>query len=410
MEAFDKADISTTDENGQQESTDSAQGLIEQIKDALEHLYDLSYLERHPLAERWSGTDLSPEMAGQRLRRELLTAIELLSPGPGIPFCAPQARAYHLLIMHYVEGMTVQEAAYKLGISRRQAHRDLGKAIEKVIAILSARHSTLALQEPSVVQLSSIQAEVARLESRLRSIDIRMLLQRIQEMTTPLATQRQVRLRTDFPQDPVILLTDPVIAEQVFVSILSHTIRQAFPGDLHLRLIAGEKCITFSLRYLPERRVIPIDLALARLIERLEWRVEQKDQPDGFRIITLIMPRSRAVVLVIDDNEGLVTLIKRYLTGHTYRVVPAANGLEGLRLAQELLPDAIVLDVIMSEMSGWEVLRRLRNYSKTAKIPVIICSVLNNPELAYSLGASLFLPKPISREDVLNALHKLGVM
>jgi len=63
----------------------------------------------------------------------------------------------------------------------------------------------------------------------------------------------------------------------------------------------------------------------------------------------------------------------------------------------------------MPEMSGWEVLQRLRNHPKTAQIPVIICSVLNNPVLAYSLGASLFLPKPINREDVLSALRQLGV-
>lgn len=409
MKTFDKTDIDAC-EDDQQEPTDSAQRLAEQVKDALEHLYDLSYLERHPLAERWSEANPPLEMAGQRLRRELLAAIELLSPGPGIPFCAPQARAYNLLIMRYVEGMTVQEAAYKLNISRRQAHRDLGEAIEKVTAVLSSRHPTLALQEPSAVQLSSVQAEVARLESSPRSLDIRTLLKRAQEMITPLAAQRQIRLRTELPQEPLALLTDPVMAEQVLVSILSHAIGQAFPGDLHLCLIAGEECITCSLRYLPERRATPIDLVIAQLVERLEWRVEQEDQPDGFRIITLIMPRSRAVILVIDDNEGLVTLVKRYLVEHAYRVVPAANSLEGLRLAQELLPDAIVLDVMMPEISGWEVLQRLRNYPKTANIPVIICSVLNNPELAYSLGASFFLPKPISREAVLNALRKLGVM
>jgi len=61
-------------------------------------------------------------------------------------------------------------------------------------------------------------------------------------------------------------------------------------------------------------------------------------------------------------------------------------------------------------MDGWEVLQRLRNGPQSAEIPVIMCSVLDSPELAYSLGASLFLPKPVSRDDVLSALSQLGVV
>jgi CheY-like chemotaxis protein len=91
-------------------------------------------------------------------------------------------------------------------------------------------------------------------------------------------------------------------------------------------------------------------------------------------------------------------------------VVVAVNGEEGLRLAQEVLPDAIVLDVMMPEMQGWEVLQRLHSDPPTASIPVVVCSVINNPELAEALGASLFLPKPVSRLDVLNALRKFGVV
>jgi CheY-like chemotaxis protein len=69
-----------------------------------------------------------------------------------------------------------------------------------------------------------------------------------------------------------------------------------------------------------------------------------------------------------------------------------------------------VLDVMMPGMDGWEFLQRLRNQPTTASIPVIVCSVINNPGLAYSLNASLFLPKPVSRRDVLDALRQLNVV
>jgi Amt family ammonium transporter len=75
-----------------------------------------------------------------------------------------------------------------------------------------------------------------------------------------------------------------------------------------------------------------------------------------------------------------------------------------------LRPAAIVLDIMMPGMHGWDVLQRLRASRQSADIPVIICSVINNPDLAQALGASIFLPKPIRQEEILAALDRLGVV
>jgi CheY-like chemotaxis protein len=122
------------------------------------------------------------------------------------------------------------------------------------------------------------------------------------------------------------------------------------------------------------------------------------------------MPDRCPAVLIIDDNEGLVALLSDYLAGHACQVMATTDGWEGLRLAQDGSPDAIILDVMMPELDGWEFLQRLRSHPQTTTVPVIICSVVNDPELAYSLGASLFLPKPVSRDDVLDALRQVGVV
>lgn len=167
------------------------------------------------------------------------------------------------------------------------------------------------------------------------------------------------------------------------------------------------------LRYLaaPEAANVPVvGLVATRLMERLGWTARQQDQQDGHRTVALRMKARGPTVLVIDDNEGLVNLLKRYLADQPCGVIAAADGQEGLRMAQELLPDVIALDVMMPGMHGWEVLQRLRNQPRTENLPVIVVSVFNNPELAYSLGASLFLPKPVSRQQVLDALHQVGVL
>lgn len=125
--------------------------------------------------------------------------------------------------------------------------------------------------------------------------------------------------------------------------------------------------------------------------------------------LLITIPTDLRFLLVIDDNESLGELLDRYLTDMPYKLITVTVADEGLRLAQDLLPDVIMLDIMMPEMDGWQLLQRLRNSPKTAHIPVIICSVFNDPELAYSLGATLFLPKPFSRENFIDALTRLEV-
>jgi len=404
----------TTNSEHEQEQNTPPTTLVEQVKDAFENLYDLNYLEHHPLAEaNQRTTQPSVENAGQRLRLELIGAIESLSPGPSVSFDAPQARVHNLLVLHYVECRTVQEAAHITDISRRQAHRDLRLGVEKAAATFWARRSTLISQQPSVSQLSSVETEVARLEPHPSPIDLGELLEEAQETVARLAAQHDVRFEIEAPVNSVIIFADPAVAEQVIVNLLSNAIQQAQPGALHVILSSEEDQASLAVRYLPDpiaASTPPVSLVVAQMADQLGWKVGRKDRTDGVRVITLQMATYGPSVLVIDDNEGLVKLIGRYLTDKACRVIAAENGQEGLRLAQEELPDAIVLDVMIPQVHGWEVLQRLRNHPGTAKIPVIICSVINDPELAYSLGASLFLPKPVSRDNILNALHQLDVL
>ncbi len=110
---------------------------VGQVKDALEHLYDLRYLQQHALTNGLASEEPdSPELPGKRLRRELLQAIETLSPGEDVPFRAAHARVHNLLTLHYLEKVTIQEAAYQLGISVRQAQRNLREGERSVATIL----------------------------------------------------------------------------------------------------------------------------------------------------------------------------------------------------------------------------------------------------------------------------------
>jgi CheY-like chemotaxis protein len=113
-------------------------------------------------------------------------------------------------------------------------------------------------------------------------------------------------------------------------------------------------------------------------------------------------------LLMIEDNEGLIRAFQGYLADYDYLVIGATTGDEALKLAREVIPAAITLDIMMPSQDGWEILQALKSNPSTRSIPVIICSVLEDPELARSLGAEAYLQKPISQADLLEALDKLS--
>src|SRR5262249_31510979 len=90
-------------------------------------------------------------------------------------------------------------------------------------------------------------------------------------------------------------------------------------------------------------------------------------------------------VLVIDDEVAIRDLMQRYLAKEGFRVVAAAGGEEGLRLARELRPEAITLDVMMPGMDGWAVLTALKADPDVADIPVIMLTIVDDKNLGYAL-------------------------
>jgi signal transduction histidine kinase/DNA-binding response OmpR family regulator/HAMP domain-containing protein len=119
-----------------------------------------------------------------------------------------------------------------------------------------------------------------------------------------------------------------------------------------------------------------------------------------------VAPSSSILVLCIDDDAEVIDLLRRYLIPEGYSVRGAASGEEGIRLAQELRPAVITLDVMMPEKDGWQVLRELKNNPATKDIPVIIHSIIENRPLALSLGALEVIAKPSEPKEVLNVVER----
>jgi len=117
-------------------------------------------------------------------------------------------------------------------------------------------------------------------------------------------------------------------------------------------------------------------------------------------------PARERTVLVVDDDPNALDLLGRTFQGAGVRVVTASDGREALRLARSLLPAAITLDVMMPEMDGWEVLRELKSNPETREIPVLMVTMTDDRALAYELGATEFLTKPVERNQLVQLLNR----
>ena len=142
--------------------------------------------------------------------------------------------------------------------------------------------------------------------------------------------------------------------------------------------------------------VTPAD---AVTIEAAEAAV-QAARPDG------IAPGYAGTVLVIDDDPTARGLMQRLLSKEGFHVETASNGPDGLRMARELRPAAITLDVMMPSMDGWTVLTTLKDDPDLCHIPVIMLTMVDNKNLGIRLGASDYMTKPVDRDRLNTILSK----
>ena len=113
------------------------------------------------------------------------------------------------------------------------------------------------------------------------------------------------------------------------------------------------------------------------------------------------------VVLCVDDDEGVITLFRRYLDKQGYRVVGLSDPFRVVEEARRIRPFAITLDVMMPGKDGWQVIQELKADPETRDIPVVICTIVGEKGRGLSLGAADYLVKPILEQDLLNALDRL---
>ena len=298
-----------------------------------------------------------------------------------------------------------------------------------------------------VLDLSKIEA--GKLELSPDWVNLTPLINEVVDTARPLAEQNNNRLVVKGQENLGSLTVDPMRLRQILLNLLSNACKFTKQGEVTLlarKLVNEGHWIEFAVSdtgigMTPEQQAklfeeftqadsstarqyggTGLGLAITRKLARMmggdvtltseagkgsTFTVRlpaNTDVPAGAPISSDRGRSTRAdCVLVIDDDATARELISDHLKAGGFSVVTAAGGVEGIKLAKELQPTAITLDVMMPDLDGWSVLAALRQNPELADIPVIMVSIVDDKRRGIALGAAGYLTKPIDRER----LHRL---
>lgn len=397
----------------------------DQVADAYEHLHDLVALRTHPLLDQLVAPSAeAPAKRARRLHDLLRDLIDELDPGAEAPSFSAEWRRHRYMVMRYLKGLTHQAVADQFAIGLRQYYRVRKEILDDVAGILWRRRATCDPQSTGISgpgegaesQLEMLRLEAARLAQVDRYARVQEIVSGVAQLLEPLMRQRGLYLASELPPQLPAVSVQQDLLRQMLVGLLGYLTERTREATVRVSSSADQAAVDLSVRVDPPEALEPAGQgedssrklselqAFATIGECHLLPLVECERIIGF---DLSLPIARRTVLAVDDNEGVLQLLTRYLAAHGYRVLTASTSEEALSKAERFRPYAITVDLMMPEHDGWELLQRLTMQPSTSRIPIIVCSVLKQRELALSLGATAYIEKPVTEEALVTALEAL---
>lgn len=390
----------------------------DELRQAMNHLHDQEFLRRSALIG-WLGLEDVDDPAGS-LRTALEDAIDAFKPVSDPALYSMGPRHYDVLYGRYVQQLTQRAVANRLSITPRHLRREQAAALHALAEYLnlqfdlfdeSDRVEGFAEVRIDAKSSAEINREMLWLADSLgdETCEIEPVLGEALELAGVLARRHSVGLRLSCERAMPPGAVPPTVLKQIVLNLLAAAIHN-LPRGGEVRLMArpdaGQIAITITTaagRARPWRGAEALGAAgdvSRRLVELFGGNLALSEM-DDILVITVKLPCTdhQAVVLAIEDNSDTLRMWRRYLQRTRFTLVEETDPEHALAAAARLRPELIVLDIMLAGIDGWELLRRLRSSPATASVPVIVCTVLPQRDLALSLGASGFIQKPATGRE-----------
>lgn len=401
----------------------SYDSFIATLRSALHYLYEPVHLRNSALVELL-GLEGEFDRASA-LQELLIQAIRSLKPSDEE---APQSRAwrvYDALNLQYIRQVSRDAVAMQLGISERQLRREQRIALEVLAQQLWPRTSLQSVAQPYESQ-EGVEGAVLRGDHALnaelqwlekgdpeQAVPLGAALQTVLVLAQPLAEQSHVRLQLEIEDGVGDLLVAPLPLRTMLLTLLSVAIGRAKEQPLmiragreggHLQFQVSCDAPAIGAVRNPESEVAGLEAA--QNLAHFYGAELSLSTASAFAATLRLDAPEQTPVLVIDDNADWLALLQRYAVGSRYRVIGAPEGENACSFAEKVQPAIILLDVMMHNVDGWQILSELRHDPLVTRIPVVISTVLPVEELARSLGANGFMQKPVTRQQFLQTLDQ----
>jgi CheY-like chemotaxis protein len=397
---------------------------MRELRHALRNLYNLDELRGSSLVDSLTTGDPEGPLA---LQRALMSAIEALDPGRNVSHQSAAWRNHHTLSSRYIRQFQQSEVARTLGLGLRQMRRQERLALRVLAEYLRTRHGrqqkVAGPPAPSLAAVEPVPADAPTLsrEEELQwlqesepcePVAIVELVRTVLSTVSPLARALDVRLEPSLPGELPGLVAQLATLRQAFLNVLTAAIRSVPGGSVQIALACQARQVRADITPVPPAsgpRPRAEDQAesigMARQLVALSGGSLAILPGNGSFVARLVLPAAEGTgVLVIDDNADALLLFQRYLAGTRYAFIGVREPEQALALAQKARPRLVVLDIMLPGVDGWELLGRLREHPALLGVPIVVCSILPQEQLALTLGAAAFIRKPVGRADLLAVL------
>jgi signal transduction histidine kinase/CheY-like chemotaxis protein len=304
----------------------------------------------------------------------------------------------------------------------------------------SGRHLLELINE--ILDLSKVEA--GRMELELGTLSLPGLLEHGLAMVRERAARHGISISLDVAPEVGVVWADELKLKQVVLNLLSNAVKFTPDGgsvDVRAEIVGNEAHVAvrdtgMGIAEAEQERIFEafqrggrearaategtgLGLTLSKRIVELHggrlWMTSELGVGSTFGFAVPVGPAGEPpedaapageTVLVVEDDPHSAELVELYLEGAGYRVAHARDGAEGLEMARRLRPRAVLLDILLPRVDGWDLLARLKADPATAACPVVIVSMLDERGKGFALGASEYLVKPVGRDEMLEALAR----